>query len=176
MIREHSSRSVRRVQRRPAEARHEAEVLACPHDNVQSIRSEASLMSATARPFRLHVQDSAIDDLRERLARTRFPDQAPGEPWGPGRLSIPDAGVKVPMGYAAFPRELLRPPRSVAEKIYTDIRRWTAMPKGDISPRWSRPKLWHTKLPSSFVPCGRRRRFGSADCSKSLAAWHRYPD
>ena len=43
---------------------------------------------------------------------------------------IPDSGVTVPMGYAAFPREILRPPRSVAEKVYTDIRRWTAMPKG----------------------------------------------
>ena len=38
-------------------------------------------MAATAQPFQLHVPDSAIDDLRERLARTRFPDQAPGEPW-----------------------------------------------------------------------------------------------
>ena len=36
------------------------------------------------QPFRLHVADAAIDDLRERLARTRFPDQAPGEPWAYG--------------------------------------------------------------------------------------------
>ena len=39
---------------------------------------------STAMPFRLHIQDSVIDDLRERLARTRFPDQAPGEPWAYG--------------------------------------------------------------------------------------------
>jgi pimeloyl-ACP methyl ester carboxylesterase len=32
-------------------------------------------------PFALHVPDAEIGDLRERLARTRFPDQAPGEPW-----------------------------------------------------------------------------------------------
>src|SRR5918996_468459 len=31
-------------------------------------------------PFALHVPDDAIADLRERLARTRFPDQAPGAP------------------------------------------------------------------------------------------------
>ncbi len=36
-------------------------------------------MPAVPLPFRLHIQDSAIDDLRERLARTRFPDQAPGD-------------------------------------------------------------------------------------------------
>ena len=38
--------------------------------------------------------------------------------------------VHVPTGYAEFPREILRPPRSLAEKTYTDIRRWTVMPRG----------------------------------------------
>ena len=39
---------------------------------------------ATSQPFTLHVADAALADLRERLARTRFPDQPPGEPWGYG--------------------------------------------------------------------------------------------
>ncbi len=48
-----------------------------------------------------------------------------------GDWPIPDGvTVDVPTGYAAFPREIRRPPRSIAEKCYTDIRRWTAMPKG----------------------------------------------
>ena len=34
-----------------------------------------------AQPFTLHVPDSNLADLRERLARTRFPDSAPGDPW-----------------------------------------------------------------------------------------------
>ena len=38
--------------------------------------------------------------------------------------------VDVPTGYAEFPREILRPPRSLAEKTYTDIRRWSVMKKG----------------------------------------------
>jgi microsomal epoxide hydrolase len=38
--------------------------------------------------------------------------------------------VDVPMGYAEFPKEILRPPRSLAARTYTDIRRWTAMPRG----------------------------------------------
>jgi microsomal epoxide hydrolase len=38
--------------------------------------------------------------------------------------------VTVPTAYAAFPKEILRPPRAVAERMYTDIRRWTEMPKG----------------------------------------------
>jgi len=38
--------------------------------------------------------------------------------------------IAVPMGYAEFPREILSPPRSLAAKTYTDIRRWTTMTKG----------------------------------------------
>jgi microsomal epoxide hydrolase len=38
--------------------------------------------------------------------------------------------VGVPVGYAQFPKEILRPPRSLASKTYTDIRRWSVMPKG----------------------------------------------
>ncbi len=44
---------------------------------------------------------------------------------------IPEGGtIGVPMAYAEFPKEILIPPRSLAEKTYTDIRRWTVMPKG----------------------------------------------
>jgi len=38
--------------------------------------------------------------------------------------------VGVPTGYAEFPREILRPPRSLATRTYTDIRRWSVMPRG----------------------------------------------
>src|SRR5215212_9652601 len=41
-------------------------------------------MRESLEPFTLHVPDAAISDLRERLARTRFPDQAPGEAWAHG--------------------------------------------------------------------------------------------
>jgi microsomal epoxide hydrolase len=47
------------------------------------------------------------------------------------RWPIPDGGtVDVPTGYAAFPKEIVRPPRSVASSLYTNIQRWTVMPKG----------------------------------------------
>ena len=38
--------------------------------------------------------------------------------------------VDVPTGYAEFPHEILRPPRSLAARTYTDIRRWSVMPRG----------------------------------------------
>ena len=41
-------------------------------------------MKTRPREFSLHVSNEAIEDLRERLGRTRFPDQAPGEPWAYG--------------------------------------------------------------------------------------------
>jgi len=48
-----------------------------------------------------------------------------------GPWPIPEgATVDVPTGYVEFPKEILRPPRSMAERMYTDIRRWTVMPKG----------------------------------------------
>ena len=42
------------------------------------------MSTPSPEPYRLHVPDAAIADLRERLRRTRFPDQAPGEPWAYG--------------------------------------------------------------------------------------------
>ena len=48
-----------------------------------------------------------------------------------GEAPLPEGRtVDVPTGYAAFPREIRRPPRSVAERFYTDIRRWTPMARG----------------------------------------------
>jgi pimeloyl-ACP methyl ester carboxylesterase len=46
-----------------------------------------------------------------------------------GAWSVP-ATVSVPTAYASFPKEILRPPRKIAERMYTNIRRWTVMEKG----------------------------------------------
>ena len=48
-----------------------------------------------------------------------------------GPWPIPEGQtVSVPTAYAAFPKEILRPPRSLAARTYTNIRRWTEMGKG----------------------------------------------
>lgn len=36
------------------------------------------------RPFRIEVSDAILDDLRDRLARTRWPEPLPGDPWAHG--------------------------------------------------------------------------------------------
>ena len=42
----------------------------------------------------------------------------------------PGEVITVPTGYAQFPREILKPPRSIAERVFKDIRRWSIMEKG----------------------------------------------
>jgi pimeloyl-ACP methyl ester carboxylesterase len=37
-----------------------------------------------ARPFVIDLPDAMLDDLRDRLRATRWPDPAPGEPWAQG--------------------------------------------------------------------------------------------
>jgi len=69
-----------------------------------------------------------------------------------GPWPIPEGGVKVPTGYAAFPREILRPPRSVAEKMYTDIRRWTVMPKGGHFAAMEQPEALAREIVEFFRP------------------------
>lgn len=68
-----------------------------------------------------------------------------------GPWPIPDGRtVDVPMGYAAFPRELRRPPRSLAEKAYTDIRRWTPMARGGHFAAMEQPAALATEVAAFF--------------------------
>ena len=51
--------------------------------------SEISLAGAEIRPFRIDIPQADLDDLHDRLARTRWPDELPGVGWSRG----------VPLGY-----------------------------------------------------------------------------
>ena len=53
--------------------------------------SGAAHADAEIRPFRIDVPEAAIDDLKERLARTRWPDERSGEGWSRG---VPVAYLK----------------------------------------------------------------------------------
>jgi len=69
-----------------------------------------------------------------------------------GPWPIPDGGVTAPMGYAAFPREILSPPRSIAAKVYTDIRRWTDMPRGGHFAAMEEPAALAHEIVEFFRP------------------------
>lgn len=38
-------------------------------------------VSTEITPYRVHVEEAVLDDLKRRLAATRFPDQIPGTGW-----------------------------------------------------------------------------------------------
>ena len=55
---------------------------------------------------------------------------------------VPDGRtIDVPLGYAQFPREILRPPRVIAEKTFSDIRRWSVMAKGGHFAAMEQPEV-----------------------------------
>jgi microsomal epoxide hydrolase len=72
-----------------------------------------------------------------------------------GVWPIPEgARVDVPTGYAEFPNEMLRPPRSVAEKVY-NIRRWTKMNRGGHFAALEQPEALARELQEFFRPLRR---------------------
>ncbi len=69
-----------------------------------------------------------------------------------GPWPIPDGEtIKVPMGYAEFPKEILSPPRSLAERVYTDIRRWTRMKKGGHFAALEQPQALADEIGAFFA-------------------------
>jgi pimeloyl-ACP methyl ester carboxylesterase len=70
------------------------------------------------------------------------------EPW----LVPPGHTVTVPTGYAEFPAEILLPPRSLAERMYSNITRWTRMPRGGHFPSLEDPQTLAAEIRAFFRP------------------------
>jgi microsomal epoxide hydrolase len=58
--------------------------------------------------------------------------------------------IRVPTGYAEFPREIVKPPRSAAARIFTDIRRWSVMPRGGHFAALEQPELLADEVRAFF--------------------------
>ena len=70
-----------------------------------------------------------------------------------GPWPIPDGKtIDVPTGYAEFPREILHPPRWLAERNYSDIRRWTKMPRGGHFAALEQPEALAREITEFFRP------------------------
>lgn len=68
---------------------------------------------------------------------------------------IPEGGtIGVPTGYAEFPKEILTPPRALAEQTYTDIRRWTVMPRGGHFAALEQPEALAKEITAFFTGLG----------------------
>jgi microsomal epoxide hydrolase len=62
------------------------------------------------------------------------------------------ATISVPTGYAEFPQEILRPPRSVAARMYTDLRRWSRMERGGHFAALEQPEALAREIREFFRP------------------------
>jgi microsomal epoxide hydrolase len=70
-----------------------------------------------------------------------------------GPWPIPEgATVDVPAAYCQFPCEILRPPRSMAERVYTDIRRWSVMQRGGHFAAMEQPEALVQEIRAFFRP------------------------
>jgi len=70
-----------------------------------------------------------------------------------GPWPIPEgASIGVPTGYVEFPKEILRPPRSVAERSYGNIQRWTKMAKGGHFAALEQPEALAQEIRAFFRP------------------------
>ena len=68
-----------------------------------------------------------------------------------GPWPIPSGGtVDVPTGYAAFPKEIIRPPRSIAAQMYTNIQRWTPMARGGHFAAMEQPEALAGEIQAFF--------------------------
>ena len=62
------------------------------------------------------------------------------------------ATVNVPTGYCEFPAEIVRPPRSLAERTYRNIQRWTVMPRGGHFAAMEQPEALADEIRAFFRP------------------------
>ena len=60
--------------------------------------------------------------------------------------------VGVPTGYCEFPHEILRPPRAAAERVFTDIRRWSVMSRGGHFAALEQPEALAREIREFFRP------------------------
>ena len=60
--------------------------------------------------------------------------------------------VDVPTGYAEFPAEILHPPRSFAQRVFTDLRRWSPMPQGGHFAALEQPEALTREITEFFRP------------------------
>src|SRR6201747_1305367 len=70
-----------------------------------------------------------------------------------GPWPIPSGGtVDVPTGYCAFPAEIIRPPQSIAQQMYTNIQRWTVMQRGGHFAAMEQPEALAQEIRAFFRP------------------------
>jgi pimeloyl-ACP methyl ester carboxylesterase len=65
-----------------------------------------------------------------------------------------DGAITVPTAYCEFPREILRPPRDAAERVFKNIRRWSVMPRGGHFAALEQPQALAAEVQAFFRSLG----------------------
>ena len=94
--------------------------------DVESVYSKDELLTNVTIYWVTQTIDSA--------GRLYYEDRR--HPWRMG----PDDRIDVPTAFARFPREIIRPPREWADRVY-NVARWTDLPRGGHFPAFEQPEL-----------------------------------
>jgi epoxide hydrolase len=123
-------------------------------------------MSDEITPFRIDVPEADLEDLRERLRRTRWPEAETVDDWSQGtplayarrlcehwRERYDFLGpVHVPAGCSIFPREIFRPSRRWAERQFLNLHYWNELDKGGHFAAFEQPETFVNEVRASFRP------------------------
>ncbi|MCY1310639.1 hypothetical protein D9M70_608510 [compost metagenome] len=105
------------------------------------------------RPFRAHVPQAALVDLRRRLAATRWPDRetVTDRSQGVQLASSPNmAGISIPAAVTIFPGEVYKPPKSWAARAYRNLVYYQRVDKGGHFAAWEEPDLFSAEVRAAF--------------------------
>lgn len=89
------------------------------------------------RPFRIAVSEELLEDLRERLQRTRWPEPLDDPDWDYG---TEQGYLSTPTGLACFPGEVARAPRAWLE-ARANLVHHEIMPRGGHFAALEQPEL-----------------------------------
>ena len=84
----------------------------------------------------MRLSDHLLGDRDDRLLDAALPRER-RDRW---RLGAGER-IEAPAAAADFPAEIVRPPREWAERIFSDLRRWTEMPRGGHFAAFEEPEL-----------------------------------
>jgi epoxide hydrolase len=104
-------------------------------------------MSHEITPFLVQIPQEQLDDLHDRLRRTRWPEAEMY--WESFREPLLGP-VSVPTGCSIFPRGIFRPSRRWPEKQFTDIRYWNELDKGGHFAAFEQPDQFVQEVRAAF--------------------------
>jgi epoxide hydrolase len=106
-------------------------------------------------PFVISVDGAALDDLRDRLRRARWPEREPVGDWSQG---VPPGYLQDLAGCSIFPKEVPRPSRRWAQRRFANIVYWNQPARGGHFAAGEQPGLFTREVRAVARSCARPAR------------------